>query len=129
MIDLKILLSRTLRWGVSIACLVSFVGGVIYLSREGGKTFSISDYRHFSYAADQPDTYTTLSGIWEGFTQFTAVGWIQTGVLILILTPILRVVISFFDFMVQRDWLYAAITATVLAVILFNSLGGDTIVG
>ena len=126
--DLKILLSRTLRWGVSIACLISFIGGVIYLTHEGGKPFSLSVYRDFSYAAEQPDSYTTLSGIWEGFTQMTAVGWIQTGVLLLILTPILRVVISFFDFLFQRDWLYAVITAIVLAVILFNSLGGDTLV-
>ena len=127
--DLKILLSRTLRWGVSIACLTAFVGGVLYLVREGGKPFSLNVYRHFSYDGNQPDSYTTLSGIWEGFTHFTAVGWIQTGVLILILTPILRIVISLFDFVSERDWLYAAITAVVLAVIITNSVCGSTFVG
>ena len=66
--------------------------------------------------------YTTLPGILQGFCQFTAIGWIQTGVLLLILTPILRVLLSFFDFVKERDWLYAAITAAVLAVIISNSL-------
>ncbi|EJX08966.1 membrane protein containing DUF1634 [gut metagenome] len=48
----------------------------------------------------------------------------QLGVLALILTPIMRVVLSLFDFLQERDWLYAAITAIVLAVILVNSVGG-----
>lgn len=123
--DLKILLSRTLRWGVSLACLTAMVGGVIYLLREGGQPFDVELYRHFSYDAVQPESYTTLSGIWAGFTSFTAVGWIQMGVLLLILTPILRIVISLFDFVTEHDWLYAAITAVVLAVIVMNSIGGD----
>ena len=50
------------------------------------------------------------------------IGWIQLGVLVLILTPFLRVVISFFDFLKQGDWLYAGITAFVLGVIILNSL-------
>ena len=126
--DLKILLSKTLRTGVSLACLTAFVGGVLYLVREGGKPFSLSVYQYFSYDAHQPASYTTWTGIWEGFTQFTAVGWIQMGVLLLILTPILRIVISLVEFLSEHDWLYAAITATVLTVILFNSVGGDTFV-
>ena len=55
---------------------------------------------------------------------FTAIGWIQTGVLILLLTPVLRVLLSLFDFLRERDWLYAFITAVVLAVIISNSLEG-----
>ena len=46
------------------------------------------------------------------------------GVIVLILTPILRVVLSLFDFLRERDWLYSIITAIVLAVILCNSVGG-----
>ena len=39
-------------------------------------------------------------------------------------TPIARVVLSLFDFIVEQDWLYVAITAIVLTVIISNSLGG-----
>ena len=82
----------------------------------------LAQYQNFSYEAPHPAEYTTLPGILQGFCQFTAIGWIQTGVLLLILTPILRVLLSFFDFVKERDWLYAAITAAVLAVIISNSL-------
>lgn len=123
--DIQQLVGNTLRLGVSLACLVAFVGGIIYLVSHGGEAFDLSTYQHFSYgnAAEHAD-YTTLSGIFSGLTAFTAVGWIQTGVLILILTPIMRVALSLLDFVQERDWLYAAITAVVLAVIISNSLEG-----
>lgn len=120
--DIQLLISRTLRWGVTIASLVAFVGGILYLSQHGSEPFDLAQYRQFSYAAAHSADYTTLPGILQGFSRFTAVGWIQTGVLVLILTPILRVLLSFFDFLKERDWLYAAITALVLAVIVSNSL-------
>lgn len=123
--DIQQLVGNTLRFGVSLACLVAFIGGVIYLVKHGGEAFSIDDYKDFAYGnAAQHADYTTLRGIGEGLLSFTAVGWIQTGVLILILTPIMRVLLSLFDFLQERDWLYALITAIVLAVIISNSLEG-----
>ena len=47
---------------------------------------------------------------------------IQLGVVALLLTPIMRVVLSLFDFLKQKDWLYVAITAFVLGVIVMNSI-------
>lgn len=123
--DMQQLVGNTLRIGVSLACLVAFEGGLLYLIHHGGESFDIGMYKDFSYAnAPQHADYTTLSGIWAGLTSFTAVGWIQTGVLILILTPIMRVALSLVDFIKERDWLYALITAVVLAVIISNSFEG-----
>ena len=121
-IDMQLLLSRTLRWGVGISCVVAFVGGLLYLLHCGNDPFCLADYRRFSYATAADPSYTSLPAILGGFLDFTPVGWIQAGVLLLILTPILRVVLSFFSFVEERDWLYAAITAVVLAVIISNSL-------
>ena len=121
-IDMQLLLSRTLRWGVGVSCVVAFVGGLLYLLHCGNEPFCLADYRQFSYATAADPSYTSLPAILGGFLDFTPVGWIQAGVLLLILTPILRVVLSFFSFVEERDWLYAAITAVVLAVIISNSL-------
>ena len=97
--DMQQLIGNTLRIGVSLACLVAFVGGIIYLAKHGTDAFDISQYRNFSYAdASQHADYTTLKGIFAGLSAFTAIGWIQTGVLILILTPIMRVFLSLIDF-------------------------------
>ena len=88
--NIQILIARTLRWGVGIACLIGLVGGILYLVHHGSEPFDPSVYR----------------------------------VLVLILTPILRVALSLIDFLKERDWLYAFITAVVLAVILINSFEG-----
>lgn len=115
------LIGNTLRIGVSAACLVAFIGGVLYLFQHGSEP--LPDYSDFSYG-NAPAEYTTWDGIFAGLFHFTAIGWIQTGVLILLLTPVLRVLLSLFDFLRERDWLYAFITAVVLAVIISNSLEG-----
>lgn len=119
--DMRGLIGNTLRIGVSAACLVAFIGGVLYLFQHGAE--QLPDYSTFTYG-NAPAEYTTWHGIFAGLFGFTAIGWIQTGVLILLLTPVLRVLLSLFDFLRERDWLYAFITAVVLAVIISNSLEG-----
>lgn len=120
--DLSLLVARTLRIGVALAGLIALAGGIGYLWRHGSET--LPDLSHFTYNVlpENAEAYTTLGGIFGSVGQMNPIGWIQLGVLVLILTPFLRVVISFFDFLKQRDWLYAGITAFVLGVIILNSL-------
>lgn len=121
--DLQQLIGNTLRWGVTIACTIAAIGGIIYLSRHGAET--MPDYTTFDYQTAAAETdYTTLSGIWQGVVGGHGRSWIQLGVLALILTPITRVTLSLFDFLQERDWLYSIITAVVLSVIISNSIGG-----
>ena len=80
------------------------------------------DYSTFSYADAHPAEYTTLSGIWQGVCSMNAMSWIQMGVIALLLTPIVRVLLSLVGFLSERDWLYSVITAIVLAVIIANSI-------
>lgn len=121
--NLDILLSNTLRIGVSVACIIAFVGGVLYLVHHGSEP--MPDYTTFAYSDEHPAEYTTLQGIWEGVVSMNAMSWIQMGVIALLLTPILRVLISLVDFLAERDWLYAAISSVVLAIIICNSIGGQ----
>ncbi len=116
------LIGNTLRWGVSIACVIAFIGGVIYLLHYGGDP--MPDYTTFSYNTQQPAEYTTLDGIFSGMLSLNAASLIQVGVIALILTPIMRVLLSLIDFLKERDWLYATITSIVLAIIIANSIGG-----
>ena len=118
------LIVRTLRIGVTVACVIAFIGGIIYLVNHGSEPFELERYLHFSYSDPHSPAFTTVGGIFDGFLGFTAVGWIQMGVLVLILTPVMRVLLSMFDFLRERDWLYALICAVVLAVIISNSLEG-----
>ena len=121
--DIQQLIGNTLRWGVILACLLATIGGVYYLMQHG--LDPVPDYRHFDIASAAAQTnYTTLGGLWQGILHGDAASCVQVGVIVLILTPIARVVLSLFDFIVEQDWLYVAITAIVLTVIISNSLGG-----
>ena len=79
--DIQRLVGNTLRWGVTLACVIAAIGGVIYLMEHGGEP--MKDYSHFAYgaAAEEHESYTTLSGIVDGVINFTATGWIQLGVI------------------------------------------------
>lgn len=120
--DLQQLIGNTLRRGVMVACLIAFVGGVMYLCLHGDEP--MPDYTRFSYDEAHPACYTTLGGIVDGILGWDARSWIQLGVIALLLTPILRVLLSMVDFLREHDWLYAGICAIVLSVIIANSIGG-----
>ncbi len=121
--DIQQLIGNTLRWGVILACLLATIGGVYYLMQHG--LAPVPDYRHFDATSAAAQTqFTTLNGLWQGILHGDAASCVQVGVIVLILTPIARVVLSLFDFIVEQDWLYVAITAIVLTVIISNSLGG-----
>ena len=122
--DIQQLIGNTLRIGVTLACAIALVGGLLYLLQHGGEP--AKDYSHFPCTASDAErtAYTTLGGIWHSLCAMTAVGWIQTGVIVLLLTPIMRVALSLVDFVRERDWLYAAISAVVLTVIILNSIEG-----
>ena len=48
---------------------------------------------------------------------------IQFGLLLLIATPVARVIFSFIGFVIERDYLYMALTLIVLAVLLYSLIG------
>ncbi len=113
------LIGNTLRIGVFAACIIALIGGIYYLLTTSGQL--VPDYKTFHEGGAN---YTTFEGIIRGAFSMSATEWMQLGVVVLMLTPIMRVVLSLVDFSIQRDWLYVGITAIVLIVIIVNSLVG-----
>lgn len=118
-IDMRQAIGNALRIGITAACVIAIVSGIYYLILHGGE--QIPDYSTFN---PEPASYTTFTGIITGVFHLAAKDWIQLGVVVLMLTPIIRVVLSIVDFARQRDWLYVVITAIVLLVIIGNSIVG-----
>lgn len=50
--------------------------------------------------------------------QLNPAGWLSLGLLVLILTPVARVIIAIFSFAWIRDWKYVLISVTVLIAML-----------
>jgi uncharacterized membrane protein len=110
-------MGNLLRAGVLLAATVVLVGGVVYLSRHGRE---IQDRRAFQ---GEPKDLTTPSGIVQDAVTLRGRGLIQLGLLLLVATPVARVVFSVFAFARERDSVYVAVTLVVLALLLFSLLG------
>jgi uncharacterized membrane protein len=115
----EVVIGTLLRWGVIVSAGVVFCGGVIWLAHSGAVP---RNYRHFhSEALD----LRTISGVVAGALRLSPQHIIQLGLLLLIATPVARVVFTVFAFLAERDWMYVAITLLVLAILLFSLLGGQ----
>lgn len=116
--DVDQVLGRVLQIGVSVAAAIVLCGGAIYLARRAELR---PDYRVFR---GEPIDLRTLSGIVADARGWSGRGLIQLGLLVLIATPIARVLFSVIGFVRQRDWLYVGITVVVLALLAFSLIGG-----
>jgi uncharacterized membrane protein len=111
-------MGRLLQVGVSAAAALVLAGGILYITRHSVPT---TDYRHF---AGEPEAYRTLRGILREASALQGRGLIQLGLLVLIATPVARVVFSVFAFLRQRDWVYVTVTVIVLGLLSFGLFGG-----
>jgi uncharacterized membrane protein len=108
-----------LRTGVVISAVVVIVGGVAYLLREGGRPLE----DHHVYRKELPQRRRPLS-IFQDALSLKSEGLIDLGLLLLILTPIARVVFSVVAFALQRDRTFVLITLLVLAILLYSLFSG-----
>ena len=65
---------------------------------------------------------TDFDGLIAGLAALRPQAIAQLGLVILVATPVLRVMTSLVGFVLERDWLYVAITAIVLAILLGSAL-------
>lgn len=117
--DVEQIVGQLLRYGVLTATLVAFIGGVVYIASHGG--MPMPDYSKFT---GEGKSFTSYSGILKGALSLNAAGIVQLGVLLLIATPILRIVFSLVGFAMEKDRLYICITLLVLAIIMTSIFGG-----
>ncbi|WP_183563939.1 DUF1634 domain-containing protein [Mucilaginibacter sp. SP1R1] len=116
--DMQAVIGWILRIGVMLSMSIIFIGGVIYLSRHGQ---AHADYSTFKGV---PDFIQTTQGIFHGIITLRGKAIIQAGIILLIATPVIRVVFSAIGFVLEKDYLYTAITLLVLLIILASMLSG-----
>ena len=111
-------MGHMLRIGVMLAAAVVFVGGVLYLLQTHGPR---PDYTAFHGVAAQ---LRSPKGIWRGAIAGDSHSIIQLGLLLLIATPIARVVFAAGGFAAERDKLYVGVSLFVFAVLMYSILHG-----
>jgi uncharacterized membrane protein len=112
------LLGNVLRAGVLVAATVVVCGGVVYLRRHG---HTVPEYHVFR---GEPGDLRSIRGIVSDARSLSGGGLIQLGLLLLIGTPIARVMFSVVGFLKQRNWIYVAITLIVLMLLAYNLASG-----
>ncbi|MBP1618846.1 MAG: hypothetical protein H6Q14_2673 [Bacteroidetes bacterium] len=122
--EMDLYVGKLLRYGVFTACFITVLGGIIYVFQSHG----MPDYKPVSGHHDQFEGVVPylreLNTIIPALLRFDGAAIIQLGVVVLIATPIIRVAFSAIVFLIERDYLYVAVTLIVLAVILLNMIFG-----
>lgn len=104
----------SLRIGVAISMVLALAGAVVAFV---GGAYGGGDSRRHALTSIHTVVPQTLSATFTGAVHGHGPALIALGCLILILTPIIRVVVSVLGFALVKDHLYAAITLLVLALL------------
>ncbi len=116
-IDLNRSVGNLLRIGVIISVSISIVG-FIKLFIEG---FTMpKHYKDLTFTNSEK----IFSEFWRSFSNFEGVGLIQCGILLLIFTPVMRIIFALIGYTKERDMTYVLISLIVLAIILLSFFTG-----
>ena len=92
----------TLRFGVVLSVILILIGILLTVANGNWGGLSESNSLTFSFAQ-----------IVSGLFQLDGISFIFAGLIVLIATPVTRVLFSIFGFLFERNWLYVAITLIV----------------
>ncbi|GAA4096000.1 DUF1634 domain-containing protein [Mucilaginibacter panaciglaebae] len=115
--DIQTLIGWVLRGGVFLSIGICICGAVIYLFGHG---HDIANYHNFKGGPAS----VQMDEIVKSIMALKGRAIIQAGIILLIATPILRVLFSAYGFAIEKDYLYTGITVLVLIIIFTSMLGG-----
>ncbi|RZK87166.1 MAG: DUF1634 domain-containing protein [Pedobacter sp.] len=116
--DIQVILGTLLRAGVIISMSIVLIGGAIFLIHNKG---GITDYKVFK---PELAKFSSIAEIFKGVLTFHGDAIVQFGILMLIFTPIARIVFAIFSFLIERDYLYVLIGFIILTIITISLNGG-----
>src|SRR5665213_1268250 len=103
-----------LRVGVLSSAAVILLGGVLFLVNHGHSVVNFTIFRGTAPELRRPGSI--LLHAMHG----DDLAIIQCGILMLIATPVARVAFSIFVFLEEHDFLYVAVSAVVLIILLYS---------
>jgi uncharacterized membrane protein len=118
---LEIWISYVLRIGVLTAATVTLFGLILYFIKgpDPGRPTTL----HELTAGGGQRIDISWRSILDGLGSLEPSSVILLGLLILILTPLTRVAMTFVLFLKQQDWIFVAITGVVLGILVIGLIG------
>lgn len=111
------LVGQLLRAGVTSAAVIVLAGAAVYLVRHG---LQPANFRVFK---GEPTDLREWRGIIREALHGRGRGIMQMGLLVLLLTPVARVLFAAYAFVMERDWFYVAVSLFVFLVLLYSMWG------
>ena len=115
-VSVEALISRVLRFGVVLAFVIVCAGAAMYLSQNHGQDVA---FQHFAGAGSD---LRTIGSIFVLAFHWRSDALIQLGLLVLIATPVARVLMSAIGFAIDGDGLYVIISSIVFVVLMYGLL-------
>jgi len=116
--DIQSLVGNLLRIGVYVSMGIVIIGGIIYLLDHSTEKI---DYAAFDL---NRVSLKTVEVIFSEVLTFKGAAVVQFGLLMLIFTPIARVIMAVVSFFLEKDYLYVLIGLIVLSIIMVSLSGG-----
>jgi len=117
--DLNVVVSDVLKYGVVISAVLLLVGlALLLVEQPAGMPSSVQQLTSSNFDKPTLDLGQLLSGVAQGSPGYV----LQLGVVVLLLTPVVRVLASVIVFAVEKDRTYVVITLIVLGILLFSIL-------
>jgi uncharacterized membrane protein len=115
--DMRRWISIILRTGVLASASILLIGGILFVFQHPDAVFSFKSF------AGEPERLREVGAVCKEALQFKSRPVIQLGILILIATPVLRVIFSFIEFLLHKDWIFVLITAVVISTLFYSLFG------
>jgi uncharacterized membrane protein len=115
--DIEFYMSMLLITGVIISGIVVFIGCIVYLYQN---KYMTSNYNVF---IGEPERLRNTYEIMRGALNFQGRALIQFGILLLISTPVARVLFAVLGFFMENDKLYTLISLIVLGILMVSLVG------
>ncbi len=112
---------NALRVGVVSSAAIILFGTALLMANKGLSTMS-NDLTYNNGQVPHGSFNISLSGLFNGLASLQPYSIIELGVIVLLATPLARVIISVFLFAAEGDKIFVYITAVVLILLLFSML-------
>lgn len=111
--DFNNIIGNTLRYGVWIALSLSAIGLIVFLYQNGFQIFSNAQL------IPTPSKFS-FNEMLQGLIHFDPIQIMMSGIFVLLITPLLRVIFALFIYWKEGNRLYTLITLIVIAIIIIS---------
>lgn len=116
-VDLNRSVGNLLRLGVVLSVVTSLVG-FVKLFTEG---FKMPKYKMLEMGDSSEKVWGSF---WDSLCKGEGMAIIQLGILLLILTPLVRIIFALIGYLKEKDYIYVIISLIVLAIMTVSFLTG-----